>query len=266
MKQFKIRCSQIGQIMTNPRSKTEYYFAGAVITAQKYNKIIDGAIKTGDYDALSKLEARKVDIQEGELSETVKTYLQRHRIEEIYGRSEEITSKQMEKGIQMEAEAIELAARYFGWGMVFKNEKQYKNDYLTGTPDIVLADTVPDIKCPWSCFTFPLFDTEPDKNYWWQLQGYMALTGLDKAKLVYCLMDTPEDLLDTEVYYGVGRGLEEEKIRAYHTYSNLPDKLRIKSFDILRDQEAIDSIYKRVEECREYYLEMVQMLTLTTTS
>ena len=218
MKQFKIRCSQIGQIMTNPRSKSEL------------------------------------------LSKTTMSYMQKHRAEEIYGRREEITSKQMDKGILMEAEAIELAARYFGWGMVFKNEKFYENEYLTGTPDVVLADEVPDIKCPWSCFTFPLFDTEPDKNYWWQLQGYMALTGLGKAKLVYCLMDLPEDILDKEVYYGTGRGIDEEKIRDYHTYSTLPDKLRIKSFDIVRDQAAIDSIYTRVEECRSYYLEMVQML------
>ena len=222
MKQFKIRCSQIGQIMTNPRSKSEL------------------------------------------LSKTTIAYLEKHRKEELYGRKEEITSKQMDKGIQMEAEAIELAARYFNWGMVFKNEKELSNDFMTGTPDVVLSDTVVDIKCPWSCFTLPLFDTEPDKGYWWQLQGYMALTGLDKARLVYCLMDMPEDLLDSEVYYGTGRGLEEEHIRAYHTYSNLPDKLRIKSFDIARDQAAIDSIYKRVEECRDYYLEMVQILAEAT--
>ena len=224
MKQFKIRCSQIGQIMTNPRSKTEL------------------------------------------LSKTTITYMDKYRKEELYGRREEITSKQMDKGIQMEAEAIELAARYYNWGMVFKNEKELHNDFMTGTPDVILSDTVIDIKCPWSCFTFPLFDQEPDKNYWWQLQGYMALTGLEKAKLVYCLMDLPEDLLESEIYYAQKRNVFsiEEEVRAYHTYSNLPDKMRIKSFDIARDQAAIDSIYTRVEECREYYIEMVQILAEAT--
>ena len=222
MKHFKIRCSQIGKIMTNPRSKTEL------------------------------------------LSKTTMDYVQTIRKEEIYKRREEIYSKYMDKGIQMEQEAIELAAQHMGWGLVFKNEEQFENDFMTGTPDVILADKVIDVKCPWNCFTFPLFDTEPDKGYWWQLQGYMALTDKQNAQLIYCLMDMPDDLLENELYFAMKRnGMidleteQEEAVRAYHSYGDVPIKNRVKVFDIVRDDQAIKSIYERVEQCRDYYLTLI---------
>lgn len=222
MKQFKIRCSQIGKIMTSPRSKTDL------------------------------------------LSKTTMDYVQQYRKEEIYKRKEEIYTKQMDKGVQMEAQAIEFAAEQLCWGMVFKNEQNFSNDYMTGTPDVILTDKVIDIKCPWNCFTFPLFESEPDKGYWWQLQGYMDLTGKDRAELVYCLMDMPDDLMESELYYATKRNNmieletdQEDAVRAYHSYTGVPPKYRIKVFEIARDDEAIKSIYQRVEECRSYYLDLI---------
>ena len=222
MKHFKIRCSQIGKIMTNPRTKTDL------------------------------------------LSKTTMDYVQTVRKEEIYKRKEEIYTKQMDKGIKMEQDAIDLAAQHFGWGLIFKNEQHFENEFMTGTPDVILSDKVIDIKCPWNCFTFPLFDTVPDKGYWWQLQGYMALTDKQNAQLIYCLMDMPEDLLESELYYAMKRnGMidlereQEDAVRAYHSYGDVPIKHRIKVFNIERDEDAIGSIYQRVDECRQYYLTLV---------
>ena len=214
MKQFKIRCSQIGKIMTNPRSKSET------------------------------------------LSQTTKSYIEKVRKEEIYKRKEEIVSKYMDKGILMEEEAIEFAGKVLGWKGV-KNEVLFEDTHLIGTPDVIL-DMIVDIKCSWSFLTFPLFEKEPNKDYWWQLQGYMALTKREKAQLVYCLMDMPEELLEREIARsrGMDSGEAEEIVR-FHTYSDLPDKLRIKKFDIEYDPEAIESVRSRVEECREYYLELI---------
>ncbi len=214
---FKIRCSQIGQIMTNPRSKTEL------------------------------------------LSKTAMSYADRWLKEQLYNRREYIETKAMRKGILSENYAIEYASEALKWGLVFKNEKQYQDEHMTGTPDVILPDTIIDIKCPWSCFTFPLYEKEADKNYWWQLQGYMNLTGKQEAQLVYTLMDLPEDMLDTELHYAKYRfdvlelsfEQRQEVIRE-HTYEDLPDNLRLKVFEIARDQAAIDSIKQRVEEIRTY--------------
>lgn len=194
LKEFKIRCSAIGQIMTEPRSKSET------------------------------------------LSQTCISYLEQWVKEQIYGTKKEIKSKYLTKGNEVENEAIEYYADAKGLGFVLKNQDYFENDFLTGTPDLIHGDTVYDLKSSWDCFTFPLFETKIDKNYEAQLQGYMALTGKEKAKLVYTLQNTPEELQWDEPV----------------DYSNLASELRIKEFEIDYNQEFMDKVHNRVIQCREY--------------
>jgi hypothetical protein len=209
---FKIRCSAIGDIMTNAK-------------------------------------------KEGELSKTAITYLETWAKEQIYGRRKEIKGKQLDKGIVQEFEAIELLSCAFPeWPLLIKNEQRFEDEFMTGTPDLILPDEIIDIKCPWDCFSYPLFEQDcPEKNYYWQLQGYMNLTGKRKAKLIYCLMDTPEELVEKEVRFNPE---DEAKIRAYHSYKGIPDKYRIKIFDVYRSDEDIERIKERVKECRLYISEL----------
>jgi hypothetical protein len=215
MRPFKIRCSAIGSIMAYPEK----------------NEVPKGAI----------------------------TYLHTWVKEQLYDRTRFFTSKYTEKGINVEEDAINLASDYFGWGFVTKNEKHYENDFLTGTPDLVLAGLVPDIKSSWDCFSFPLFDTKVDSDYEWQLQGYMALTGKENAAVIYCLMDAPEELVEREarnLSYKAGYSEVEvefyEQVKLSMTYSNLPIELRIRRFDVQRDEKKIQQINDRVEKCREH--------------
>lgn len=194
LKQFKIRCSEIGTIMTNPRGKSET------------------------------------------LSETTKGYCEDWIKEQVYGVRKSIKSKYLEKGISVEDLAIDYYAEEKGLGFVLKNEEYFENDFMTGTPDLILQDSVIDMKSSWDCFTFPLFYTEPDKKYVAQLQGYMALTGKKSAKLVYTLQNTPDELVWDEPV----------------DYSGIAAKFRIKEFEIDFDPEFIEQVGNRVIECREY--------------
>jgi hypothetical protein len=126
------------------------------------------------------------------LSETAKTFIEDVFREKEYGIYKDISSRYTDKGIQMEDEAIQLAGNVLGWDLnVNKNEERLKNEWITGIPDINTETLLADIKCSWSGSTFPFFDTElPNKDYFWQLQGYMMLTGHLQAELVYCLMNT----------------------------------------------------------------------------
>jgi hypothetical protein len=197
MKQFKIRCSAIGQIMANSRTK-------------------------------------------GQLSKTAQSYAQEWVKEQIYGRRKDISSKYMTKGNIVEDESIDFLAEAQDYGFLVKNEQHFENDFLTGTPDVITKDEVIDMKNSWDCFTFPLFyDSLPNKDYFYQLQGYMALTGLSKAKLVYTLMNTPEEL-------------------GGDNYDDIDIKYRIKSFEIERDEKVIEEIYKRVLEVREYINKLIK--------
>ena len=56
-----------------------------------------------------------------------------------------------------------------------------------------------DIKTSWSITTFPITVADcEDKLYEWQMRGYMALWDADEWEVNYCLVDTPERLIAFE--------------------------------------------------------------------
>lgn len=191
------------------------------------------------------------------MGETAKSYLESWVKEELYRRRKEFSSKYTDKGNECEAASIEFAAEQFGWGLVAKNEQHYRNEYMTGTPDIILASSVEDIKNSWDCFTFPLFDDDiPEKKYYWQGQVYMALTGKSTFGLVYTLMNAPDHLIEQEARRAADWGEVEaelyDSVRDRMTYDGLNTELRIKRFEIVRNDEDIERIRTRVIEAREY--------------
>lgn len=56
-----------------------------------------------------------------------------------------------------------------------------------------------DIKTSWSIATFPIIPSDcEDKLYEWQMRGYMALWDADEWEVNYCLVDTPDRLIGFE--------------------------------------------------------------------
>lgn len=202
------------------------------------------------------------------LSETAKTYIQDLFKEKELGIAREFWSRYTDKGIQMEDEAIDFAGQVLGWDFVVKNEQGYENDYITGTPDVITKDLLADIKCSWDGNTFPLFDTElKNKDYYWQLQGYMWLTGLEQSELVYTLMNTPHQIVEDEVrraHWKAGLIDEDldlrEAVQSQHTFDHLPNNLRVKRFIIRKDEEAIEKIKEKIELAREYYEQLKSII------
>ncbi len=195
------------------------------------------------------------------LSETAKTYIQDYFKEKELGIAKEFWSRYTDKGLQMEDEAIEFAGQVLGWDFVVKNTERYNNEWLTGEPDVITKDLLADIKCSWDANTFPMFDTElKNKDYFWQLQGYMFLTGMDKAELVYTLMNTPHQIVEDEVrraHWKAGLIDEDldlrEAVQSQHNFDHLPNELRIKRFIVEKDEKAIEQIKEKVEIARDYY-------------
>lgn len=212
MKKFKIRCSQIGNIMG----------------------------KKG-------------------LGQTGLSFIDTWAKEQLYNRKKEFTSKYTIKGNINEDESIDFVSDFLNLGFIVKNEKHFENDYLTGTPDIILPDLLIDVKNSWDCFTFPFFTNKiPNDDYYYQAQGYMELTGINKFKLVYTLTDTPFYLIEHEFKrycYTNGYELEDtdllEKFVEKMTYKDIPIEKKIKIFDIEKDANCINLIKSRVEECQQ---------------
>lgn len=201
MKEFKIRCSAISQIMSDPRSKA--------------------------------------DKEAGKLSGTTKSYVHEWLTGQIYNVSKDLDTKHINKGLLMEDRAIDvLQELYSSQYFMAKNEAFYSNDYMTGTPDVVTRDTIFDTKCSWDMYTFPLYEEVLNKAYYWQMQGYMKLTGKMQAVVAYVLVNTPEHLRYNE-------------LDAYD-YETLPTSKRVKEFHVDYDPKAVEKIEERVIQIREY--------------
>jgi len=229
MSELKIRCSSIGKIMTNPRSKKET------------------------------------------LSKTCKTYIQDIFKENEFGIVREFRSRYIDKGNDCETQSIELANEVLEWKLPFDvihgKQHAFENEYLTGHTDVLSKTVLADVKTSWDGTTFPMFDEEiPNKDYYFQCMGYLALTGYDKCDLAYCLINTPENMvldqirrehwLNDSVWDGDENPDIVAMVRSRHEFDHIPKEKRVKNFVIERDDDVIKSIYERVEQCREYYKQL----------
>jgi hypothetical protein len=226
MNAFKIRCSAIGKIMTNPRTKGEL------------------------------------------LSQTAKTYIEEQVIADKYGIKKQFYSRYTDKGILVEDDAINLVSDVLDLGFIWKNEEHFSNDWMTGTPDVNTDTVLLDVKSSWDATTFPFFATEiPTKDYYYQLQGYLELTGKTDALLCYCLVNTPEEMVEDEVRRAHWNAnlLEEsidlrDEVQKRHNFDHIPDNRRVKVFKVEKDEAVIEAIKERVELCREYYNTLINFL------
>jgi hypothetical protein len=188
----------------------------------------------------------------GGLSETAKSMLVTWYKEKLYGRKKEIQSKYMTKGNTCEDAAIEYINKLYGTDHK-KNEDHFEDTYLHGTPDIIGEDVILDIKNSWDFTTFPLFSSYlPNRDYMYQLQGYMMLTGKRKGAIVYTLMDLPDDQIELEYRRSGGTGLVTPEFKANYKYADIADKLRVKRFDIDYDEELATAVLDKVEEARKF--------------
>jgi hypothetical protein len=223
---MKIRCSSIGKIMTSPKTKGEL------------------------------------------LSQTTKTYLQELAIEEVYGIRKEFSSRYTDKGNEVEDLSIALCNDVLDLGFIYKNEEHFTNDWITGTPDVNTNEILLDVKSSYDATTFPFFDTKlTNKSYFYQLQGYMWLTGKQESLLCYCLIDTPLQIVEDEIRREHWKAslIEEDLnlrdfVQAKHTFGHIPKEKRLKTFKIERDEDVIEEIKTRIEQCREYYNDLIQQL------
>jgi len=195
------------------------------------------------------------------LSQTAKTYVEEQVLLAKYGIVKTFNSRYTDKGNLVEDESIKLASEVLDLGFILKNDEHFSNDWVTGTPDVNTANYVLDVKSSWDATTFPFFATEiPTKDYYYQLQGYMWLTGKQKSLLVYCLVNTPLDMVQDEIRRAHWNAnlLEEsldliDEVQKRHNFDHIPDNRRVKVFEVERDDEVIEQIKERVELCREYY-------------
>jgi hypothetical protein len=209
----------------------------------------------------------KADKEAGVLSKTAQKHLIEVYIAEKYGRKRDIQTKQMKKGVEAEQESIDLLSMYLKLPFS-KNEERFKNDFITGLPDIINGDTIIDIKSSYDLWTF--LGNIPDKLdnlYYWQMQSYMWLTGTTNATIAYCLVNTPENIIQQEKYYLLKKMdvISEEspefireamKIEFNMTFDDIKMDERILMFNISRSEDDILRIENKVLKARTFLQEL----------
>ena len=264
--EINFRCSKLGALMTEPQSKTAK--------------------------------------EAGELSETTKAYLREVYVQLLTGRKKEIESKYLDKGNAREEDALTMLNKYLNETrdkkvLLKKNEFIIENKFIVGEldtfdgDDIIHANEIFDTKCSWDVFTFydAVFNTKVDKDYYWQGQGYMALSGATKHTIAYCLLNcTHQQLMDEkkrlQYKFGVTVGITDESTPEFKAYEDAcvqaelnmivdPEAFKkeypgydfeCKYFPVIekrihlvtfeRNDYDIERLYKRIRKCREYMNEV----------
>lgn len=157
------RCSSLGHLMVEPKSKSET------------------------------------------LSETTKTHLVDVTVSAKYNRHREIHAKQLDKGNETEEDSITVLSRITK-KFFKKNEQHLSNEFIKGTPDLFEGESIQnathirDTKSSWDAYSFfRAKNKELEKNYYWQGQGYMWLTGAKHCSIDYVLNNTPWGLIESEL-------------------------------------------------------------------
>lgn len=146
-----------------------------------------------------------------------------------------------------------------------------------------------DIKTSWSRVTFnKACVKELDRDYKLQGQGYMALTGAKKHTVAFCLVNgTEQAITDEKRKLSYVKGMSDthgnptpeciekcKQIEINHIFDlksfmdenpffqfdndisewrwDIPMEKRVHTFTFEKDEAVIESIYKRIKECREW--------------
>lgn len=197
----------------------------------------------------------------------------------VWRRKAIIDTKFMEKGSLVEQDCLDLLSRADN-KFYAKNDDTIENEYLIGTPDHI-GDVVIDTKGSWSLDSFDM--AKLTGLYAWQIKGYLWILVKNQGRLVYCLVNAPGHLVRKEIerkwyYYGqpdqnnldwigVVQQIERNMIFDFSRFryehpnfdletktddDTIPERFRIKSFNVVLTDDDIENMISRLQQCRFY--------------
>ena len=156
---LKIRCSALGKIMTEPKSKAE------------------GLLSVGAKTYIRQLAAQEIFGVDFEVNSK---YLEKGILVERDGIEllNEVRGLSLSKNFERKSDD-----HITGECDLFDAQARRGHD----------------LKCSWSLATFPVCELDcKDSAYEWQMRGYMRLWDADEWEVDYVMIDTPEELIRNE--------------------------------------------------------------------
>ena len=268
------RCSCIGKIMTEGK--------GSVVTDRQLQELerLQGLPKRTEKQEATIAEIIAKMNAPAKLSDTCISYLKevyvyyKYGKEPVGGAERSIYTK---KGKLVEEESIMMLSRIDDMNYS-KNDQRFTNNYLTGEPDIIvsndgIASKIIDIKSSYDFATLLAnYGSSLNPLYYAQVNGYMALTGATEAEIAYCLVSMPQEIINGErrrIFYAMNPLTEEdplykkaiERMENNYTFDEVPITERVLRFPVPRNEEFIQKVYKRIEECRTWLSEFEEIHT-----
>jgi hypothetical protein len=266
-------CASIEKLLTNSKtalSETQIY---------KMNSLLlrDNPTAAQKRDLEKLLAKSDLNSKEKNISDGCKTYLLDLYIRKRYGYFYKLLGGvgapvQMKKGKKTERSCVNLLSSVTG-KTYYQDKRKIKNDFLVGIIDIMDAEVVEEstiiseIKSSFSIHDFLKMVNKSVRNHdALQVQGYLAITGKESGEVHYCLVDYPPQIIaeQKELLFKTmcPRGKETQEFikkwsiveKSLH-FDNIPDKERVLSYLIKKDNQLIDSIYEKVYLCREWLMD-----------
>lgn len=139
---------------------------------------------------------------------------------------------------------------------------------MVGVPDIITKSggikKVIDIKTPLDINSFLLnFDTELQKEYLYQMRGYIELTKADVGEVCFCLVNAPTELIENEIKKIKSLGFLYDwsddyiskrvaQVQNNMIFDDIPINRKVIRFTVERDDNFINDVYSRVLIAREW--------------
>ena len=186
------------------------------------------------------------------LSETAKSYIKSIAKQDFYGYNIELNNKYIIKGIEQEQDSIDLvnAVRFTDYK---KNKIRLETELMTGECDILLHDTIIDIKTSWSLETWPATAEDGDESlYEWQGRAYMYLYDRPSFELIYCMVST-----DPQNDFGL---LNQWDNMSLHRVDHIDAAKRITVIRYEREIELELAMLERLRHASEFYVQYINKL------
>lgn len=267
---FKVRCSAINKIMSTSRSNATLTEKQRERLLELYSKMSPTANQIKELGELQEKEKNGTRVI---LSDTCIEYLMEAYAYEVYKKqsiTKELDIQYTQKGKLVEEESIMLLS-LLDSTLYVKNDERIENDYLSGEPDIHDGDTILsakkiiDVKSVWD---YPGFlrkiHQKPDSGYDYQLKGYMDLTGAQEAEIAYCLVNTPEVMVNDfkrKLMYKMNVATDENpeyllqcaKLEHSMYFDDIEVHKRVFKVPVQPfTDEQRQAVYDRVKVCREW--------------
>ena len=267
-----ISCSALPAIMANTKEGkplTEIQMEEYVKLAIHTNRSVSQQNKYDKYLIRLKNEGKIEGVSTGGVSKLKDIYIKEKWHKEIVNGAKDYVPAVL-NGTLSEDKSLALISELDG--ITYKKHKSLiKNRYLKGILDCYLGkslkkiEKVTDIKTAASMQSLLslIKDEETTSKYYWQIMGYLAITGANEGEICHCLVSYSDRIINDEINKFLHRtknlGFDGEyidaqihRIKFNMTFDEIPIEQRVVRFNVQRDEDAIKNIYEKVKFCRKW--------------